>query len=298
MFIADSNKCIAEETHFTKYAAGAELNVAIGLTRLGYEVDYITAVGEDPFGEYIIKFMHENQISTQYIDVQKNRTGFLIKNREKDEIDAQVVYFRDFTPATMVRPEVLDTINFDDYALVHITGIFSLLSENNFEFIKELIKRCKEKNIKIVFDPNCRTSMWVNYDLNIERLVELASMSDIFLPGLSEIKLLSKTENLDEAIEFFKDKVKVLILKDGTTYSHYIEADKKVSKECFKVKVVDTVGAGDGFAVGIISSYLEGLDPKDMLTRANAIGAIQVCNRGDNEGLPTRKILEEFIKNH
>lgn len=71
MFITDTCKCIADEDKFTKYAAGAELNVAIGLTRLGYEVDYITAVGEDPFGEYIIKFMHENQYQLNILMYKK-----------------------------------------------------------------------------------------------------------------------------------------------------------------------------------------------------------------------------------
>ena len=50
--------------------------------------------------------------------------------------------------------------------------------------------------------------------------------------------------------------------------------------------MIDTVGAGDGFAAGIISGHLEALCSKDMLIRANAIGAIQVQTLGDNEGLP------------
>ena len=57
----------------------------------------------------------------------------------------------------------------------------------------------------------------------------------------------------------------------------------KVKKHVLKVPVVDTVGAGDGFAAGVISATLEGLDDKKILERGNAIGAMQVMNLSDNE---------------
>ena len=60
-------------------------------------------------------------------------------------------------------------------------------------------------------------------------------------------------------------------------------------------KVVDTVGAGDGFAVGIISAILEELSIDEMISRGNAIGSMQVSVKGDNEGLPTREKLEAFL---
>ena len=62
-------------------------------------------------------------------------------------------------------------------------------------------------------------------------------------------------------------------------------------------KVVDTIGAGDGFAAGVLSGIVEGLEIVECVKRGNAIGAIQVTNLSDNEGLPTRKELELFINN-
>ena len=57
---------------------------------------------------------------------------------------------------------------------------------------------------------------------------------------------------------------------------------------------MDTVGAGDGFAVGVISGKLEGLSLRDSVVRGNAIGSIQVENVSDNEGLPTPEDLKRF----
>ena len=89
--------------------------------------------------------------------------------------------------------------------------------------------------------------------------------------------------------------MKTVIIKDGSKGAYVQTADENYDVAGYKVeKVVDTVGAGDGFAVGVLSGILEGLDLKDSVKRGNAIGAIQVMNIGDNEGLPTPKELKAF----
>ena len=60
-------------------------------------------------------------------------------------------------------------------------------------------------------------------------------------------------------------------------------------------KIVDTVGAGDGFAVGVESALMEGLSLEQAVERGSAIGAIQITYASDNEGLPTRDELEQFM---
>ncbi|MNW17793.1 2-dehydro-3-deoxygluconokinase [compost metagenome] len=58
---------------------------------------------------------------------------------------------------------------------------------------------------------------------------------------------------------------------------------------------MDTVGAGDGFAVGVISAMLEQLTVVEAVKRGNAIGALAVMSPGDMDGLPTREGLEKFM---
>ena len=56
--------------------------------------------------------------------------------------------------------------------------------------------------------------------------------------------------------------------------------------------VVDTVGAGDGFAVGVISALLEGRAMPEAVARGNRIGGLAIQVSGDSEGLPTRAELD------
>lgn len=65
----------------------------------------------------------------------------------------------------------------------------------------------------------------------------------------------------------------------------------------FPVKrIVDTVGAGDGFAAGVLSAVAEGMSLQEAAARGTVIGSIQITHRGDNEGLPTRAELETITK--
>ena len=61
---------------------------------------------------------------------------------------------------------------------------------------------------------------------------------------------------------------------------------------------MDTVGAGDGFATGVISGCLEKLPMAEAVRRGNAIGAIVITSKGDNENLPTRDELIKFMGNN
>ncbi len=67
----------------------------------------------------------------------------------------------------------------------------------------------------------------------------------------------------------------------------------------FKInQVVDTVGAGDGFATGVLSGILDGLSYEEAVVRGNAIGARMVTSKEDNAFLPTKAELEAFMASH
>ena len=62
LFIADTYGPLEEVEHFTRSLSGAEVNVCIGLTRLGHQVTYLTRLGDDPLGRYIINRLKQDQL--------------------------------------------------------------------------------------------------------------------------------------------------------------------------------------------------------------------------------------------
>lgn len=297
LLIADTTGPLEEVEHFTRAMSGAEVNVSIGLSRLGHPVEYLTRLGDDPFGHYIASALKKNEIGTSlvtYDDVY--RTGIQLKNRVTDGSDPYAPYYRKGSAASHITISEIDAIDLTDVELVHVTGIPPALSQSARKATFRLMDRAKEAGIFITFDPNLRPVLWEDEETMCTVLNQLAAKADVVLPGIGECKILAGTEDKKEVADFYqKLGVKTVIIKDGSKGAYVQTADENYDVAGYKVeKVVDTVGAGDGFAVGVLSGILEGLDLKDSVKRGNAIGAIQVMNIGDNEGLPTPEELKAF----
>lgn len=298
LLIADTTGKLEDVTHFTRSLSGAEVNVSIGLSRLGHSVSYLTRLGEDPFGHYVEKKLHDNKIGTEWITYDPvYRTGIQLKNRVIDGSDPYAPYYRKGSAASHITPEQIDAIDFTDVDLVHITGIPPALSEDAKKATYRLMDRAKDAGVYISFDPNLRPALWSSQETMIKTINDLATRADMILPGIGECKILAGTDDLAKAADFYQHLgVKTVIIKDGVNGAYARDGAESMMVAGYKVDhVVDTVGAGDGFAVGVLSGKLEGLNLYDIVRRGTAIGAIQVTNVSDNEGLPTTKELKIFM---
>lgn len=298
MFTAEEEGPLEEIELFRRSLAGAEVNVCTGLTRLGHKVEYITKLGEDPLGKYVKNFLDKEGIGTRFITFDPvYKTATMLKSKVSSG-DPVTAYYRKGSAFSHMTAEDIDKIDFEGVNLVHITGIPPALSLGCREATYRLIERAKEQGAYITFDPNLRPALWDSKELMVKVINDLASKCDLILPGVSEGLILTGSSDPDKIADFYqKLGIKEIIIKEGSKGAYVRSGSKTYRKTGFKVKkVVDTVGAGDGFAVGIISGKLEGLELEDSVIRANAIGAIQVTYISDNEGLPTRDELDKFIK--
>lgn len=297
LFVADTVGPLEDVEHFTRSLAGAEVNVCIGLTRLGHKATYITRLGDEPLGKYVEKFLKKESIGTEFITFDPvYRTGIQLKNKVV-EGDPFAPYYRKGSAASHISSKEIDAIDFEGIKHVHITGIPPALSESCRQATYRLFERAKENNVFISFDPNLRPALWESKEVMIKVINDLASKADMVLPGTAEGLILMGSENPDEIADFYLNLgAKTVIIKLGGQGAYVKTEKESYTVEGFKVKkVIDTVGAGDGFAVGVISGRLEGLSLKDCVRRGNAIGAIQIQHISDNEGLPTREELDAFI---
>lgn len=297
MFVAKSCGPLYEVEEFTRMLAGAEVNVAIGLKRLGHSVAYVTKLGTDPFGTYI-----ENKLKSEGLDVQISKdenhfTGYQLKGKVM-EGDPEVFYYRKNSAASCISVEDVEKVDLEGARVLHITGIPPALSKSCREATYRLIERAREKGMLISFDPNLRPTLWESKEVMIETINDIASKADIVLPGTGEGKILMGSDKPEEIAEFYrKNGAKAVIIKAGGDGAYADWKDGKAFYPGYKVKeVVDTVGAGDGFAVGILSAWLEGMQMPEMVDRGNAIGSIQVSVASDNEGLPTKEELDAYMK--
>lgn len=296
LMVATEPKALKDVTTFRRYVCGAEVNFAVGMSRLGHETAYISRVGNDPFGQHILDFLAEQHIGTDYVILDDvNRTGMQLKAKTL-EGDPEVVNFRRFTAFSYMEPSVVDTVQWEKYDHLHVTGIPPALSDSCRETSIAMMKAAKAHGVQVSFDTNLRPALWPSEAVMRENINYLASLADIVLPGLGEGKLLTGFDTPEEIADFYlKQGAKAVIVKLGTKGSYVKTAEEAFYAPAYIVEqVVDTVGAGDGFAVGTISGRLEGLSWAEAVRRGAAIGALQVQVEGDNEGLPTPEQLVAY----
>ena len=122
-----------------------------------------------------------------------------------------------------------------------------------------------------------------------------AVRADWVLPGIEEGLLLTGHDRPEDVARFYRERgAKLVVVKlgaEGAYYDSDVAGTGRVAG--FPVKeVIDTVGAGDGFAAGVVSALLEGRSVPEAVRRGAWIGARAVQVLGDTEGLPTRAELE------
>ncbi|MBP2659163.1 MAG: 2-dehydro-3-deoxygluconokinase [Firmicutes bacterium] len=301
LFVANQEGPLEQIDSFTKYVAGAEVNFSVGMSRLEHKVAYITKMGQDPFGKYINKFLVENKINTQYVKFEENYpTGFMLKSKVTDG-DPEVFYFRKRSAASQMSMKDISNISWEGVKHFHATGISPALSATCHEAVSELMATARENGVRISFDPNLRPKLWSNENEMVKVINDLAFRSDIVLPGINEGKILTGSNDVNFIADFYLSAgVSIVVIKLGEKGAFVkTKDDDSFIVEPFRVdKVVDTVGAGDGFAVGVISGLIEGLSIRQAVIRGNAIGALAVMSPGDNEGLPERQQLAIFINDN
>jgi 2-dehydro-3-deoxygluconokinase len=280
---------------FQRALAGAELNVAIGLARLGLKVGYVSRVGDDSFGRHLQAVLDAEGIDRRHLAMDaQHPTGFMLKSRNDDGSDPAIEYFRRGSAASHLRVADYPGDYFAASRHLHLTGIYVAVSPSTREFVLRAAQDARTAGRSLSFDPNLRPRLWASRADMVDTLNHLASLSDWVLPGLDEGRLLTGHDHPEDIADFYLARgARVVVVKLGAQGAFHASAVGRGRVPGRQVaRVIDTVGAGDGFAVGVISGLLEGLELPEAVARGNAIGARVVQFPGDSDGLPTRAQLD------
>ncbi|PZD97524.1 sugar kinase [Paenibacillus sambharensis] len=297
LFVAREQGSLEEAEQFERYVAGAEVNFSIGMVRLGHEVTYISQLGDDPFGRSIARFLKTSGLDTTYVTFSRDQFTGMQWKQKVEEGDPEVFSLRRNSAASRMGRNAIERLDWGGYNHLHLTGIPPALSASCRELVYELMAEARTRGVQISFDPNLRPGLWPDKEEMVQVINDLACRADIVLPGIEEGELLTKTEGEQTVADFYHAAgVKTVVIKLGARGAYTSSEGQHFYTEGFRVgRVVDTVGAGDGFAVGVVSGMLEGLPLQEAVRRGTAIGALAVMSPGDNDGLPDRTGLEAFM---
>lgn len=273
--------------NFRKNIGGAELNLVIGCSRLGLKTGFISRLGDDEFGKSIRTFARGEQVDTSELELIKGYPTSIYFKEIMEDGDVQTFYYRDKSPTLTMQPDELNESYIKNARVLHITGIFPAIGGDNLSVMMEAIRIAKKYDVKVSFDPNIRLKMWTKEEAR-KVLVDILPHVDILLAGDEEMDIIIGEKDPKIIVEKVKEiGIPTIIIKRGENGSAGYHNGNFIYKDPVKsTKVVDTVGAGDGFDAGFLYGYLHDWDLDRSLHFANTIGSMVVSITGDNEGLP------------
>lgn len=276
-----------------KKIGGAPLNVALRVHSLGIPVSFISRVGEDQYGEGILSFLKERQVDISTIQIDKHFATGLVKVTldQKGSATYQIT-----------QPVAWDKIECNEKAIEAVKQsavfVYGSLVCRDTNSKSALLSLMNYANIK-VFDVNLRAPFYT-YELvaelmhasdfikcNDEELLELCDHLKINANSVKEqIVLLSKATKTNQICVTLGANG-ALLYTAGSFYEH----------PGYKIKVKDTVGAGDSFLGTLISNLLvEERPPEIALSYACALGALVASKEGANPKISTAEI-EKLMAN-
>ena len=261
---------------------GSAANVAVGASRLGVKSGFIGSIGFDTFGRVLLEEFEHEGVDISHVKVNTNiDTGMTLIAVNKK---GQVMMFGFLGASDRLFPSDLDEEYLSSTEHIHLTGL-------SFETASKAAEIANSTHVVLSFDPGRLMS-----GFRLEKLSPLLKCVNQILLNQEESEKITGSNNLDHAADILLKKgPEVVIIKRGPDGVYVATAEKKLQYPAYKVKVIDTTGAGDAFSSGFITAQLEGKRLEDSVIFANATACLKITKSGAR-ALPTRKTVERFLR--
>jgi sugar/nucleoside kinase (ribokinase family) len=300
-FVATEPLSYTDVPAFQKCFGGAPMNTLVGVARLGSSSGAVTTIGEDPFGQFLVQELKRNGVDTSRVKVKKGTLTTLafVANEPETGERSFIFYRKPWISGTSDSALLVKDVDFEyiaDAKILHVSG-FALSQNPSRKAVLAAVKHARKAGVKVSFDPTLRVDVW-NSEQTLRRLYsQILKLSDIATFSREEASFMFKTANPEKAAQSaLKYGVNIVGIKLGE-YGALVMTKKNESiyVPSFKVKVVDTTGAGDGWNAGLLVGMIKGWDLKTCVTVANAVGALVVTKHGAITALPYKSDLDGFL---
>ncbi|MBS7648549.1 MAG: carbohydrate kinase family protein [Candidatus Bathyarchaeia archaeon] len=259
---------------------------ACRLSQLGAKVDIIGKIGRDENGMIVLNTLKENGVGIGRVIVEdKLKTGVTVSLTYPE--NKALITFMGSIGA--LEPSDIKTEIFKEYDHLHVSSIY--LQPKLLIALSKIFAEAKRIGLITSLDPQCDPEGKYNHIWDILEHV------DIFLPNDSEITGITRLENPIEALRKIGLKVRTIVVKCGSRGAIGMLDGEVVSIKAFKIKPVDTTGAGDSFDAGFIYYFVhKSKGFEESIRFANAVGALSCLYIGGAEGKITEEETLRFIK--
>jgi len=304
-----------EINNFAAYVGGCPTNISVGTRRLGLRSVLLTAVGEDPVGDFLLHFLEQEGVNKDFITRKKgHRTSAVILGIEPPD-KFPLVYYRDNCADIELTFEDVLAAPIENCRVLLISGT-GLSREPSRSATIFAAERARTSGTKVVLDLDFRPDQWHDARAFGVTVRSVLRLTDLVIGTADEVKASALSEDLSVSVEhsqvsgaqvsgdvaeaverILSGGPDALTLKrggEGTTV--YLKSGEEIEAATFPVEVHNVLGAGDAFASGFLYGYLKGWDWHRAARMGNACGAIVVTRHGCANFMPYEQEALRFIE--
>jgi len=307
-FVSTETDCaVADAPAFAKKPGGAPANVACGLAKLGTPAGFIGKVGDDSFGSYLRRVLISNGVDTTLLCVDEYARTTLAFAGVRSDGKKDFFFYRNPGADQRLRPDDIDPGYFAGAAAFHF-GSISLGSPDSKAATLRAIELARDHRMLVSYDPNYRPALWPDDETAHGEILEGFRHSHLAKVSDEEWPFVTGTDDFAEGAKLLRSlgpEVIVVSCGDKGAYVNTPAGERFVPG--YRVKLVEPTGAGDAFVAMILAELIR-LRPSaglasisldrwhDMISLANAAGALCCTKVGAIPALPTRDMVDEFLR--
>ncbi|NQE87183.1 sugar kinase [Nocardia terpenica] len=287
---------------FERTAGGAEANVAVVLAQLGVAAAWISRVGDDGFGRYLVRQLRERGVDTTAVHTDPARpTGIYVKERGGGSTAAtdlaagasRMLYYRAGSAASALAPE--DLIAADEVLrhceLIHYSGITTALSPTATALTDALVALPRRGRL-VSFDLNYRAALWLRREESAaDILARQVRGSDVVFLGADEAETVFGSGDPARLREMFPQPRHLVVKNAGHSVTGFLGAQQR-EVPALRLEVTEAIGAGDAFAGGYLGALLLSRPHEQLLRFGHLCAAAALTGTGDIAELPPLPRLE------
>jgi 2-dehydro-3-deoxygluconokinase len=281
---------------YSRGYGGDTLNTAVYLARLGVDVDYVTALGDDPLSDEMIAAWTVEGIGTKRVARLAGKLPGLYVIQTDDRGERRFFHWRESAAARslMDLPETDDILNsLASYDVVYLSAItLSILGEDGRGRLMTALKRSRLLGTRFAFDTNFRARGWPDLDIARRVFNEAFEAADIVLASTEDLLPLYPGESNTALMARISSPELVLKLAEPNCVLRFAGGSHEVKAEPLTKPVVDTTAAGDSFAAAYIAARLGGADPIKAARAGHRLAGVVVGYPGaiiPRYAMPPRK---------
>ena len=291
----------AVELPLTARPGGAPANVAVAAARLGSEAAFVGSVGEDLFGDFILRALEAEGVDTSAVRrcEPPTRTSLAFVEITSDGDRSFTFYRSDPAADELLSPEDVSRETLSGASFINF-GSIPLIKDPARSAIHRTAELAEELDVPLAFDVNFREHLWESARDAREAVDPLLDRSRIIKLSDDELAPLLGTEDVEEAAKLLLDRGAALVLVSlGPEGAFYATREFTGDVPAFDVECIDATGAGDAFLaaslVHLSENSLDEENVREATRRGTAAGAIACTGYGAMGSLPTKDELERFM---